>query len=94
MCVCLFAFFSANWNPIGIPFGTKLLFSPEKVLTQNIFYRRAIPVEAIHEMEIVPGRSLDPLLTAIGTGSPRYPGSQVDENDRHGWDVELPRRLH
>ena len=31
----------------------------------------AIPMEVIHEMEIVFGRSLDPLFTAIGTGSPR-----------------------
>ena len=32
--VCLFAFFSAIWNLIGIPFGTKSLFGPEKVLKQ------------------------------------------------------------
>ena len=23
VCVCVFTFFSAIWNPIGIPFGTK-----------------------------------------------------------------------
>ena len=32
--VCLFTFFSAIWNPIGIPFDTNLLFVPEKVLKQ------------------------------------------------------------
>ena len=32
----------------------------------------AIPTEVIHEMEIVSGQSLDPLLNAIGTDSPRY----------------------
>ena len=26
VCVCVFAFFSAIWNPIGIPFGTNVLF--------------------------------------------------------------------
>ena len=35
MSVCVFAFFSANWNPIGIPFGTKIPFRPKKVLTQK-----------------------------------------------------------
>ena len=34
VCVCLYAFFSAIWNPIGIPFGTKLLLGPEWVLKQ------------------------------------------------------------
>ena len=34
MCVCLFAFFSAIWNSIGIPFGTKLVLGPVKVLNQ------------------------------------------------------------
>ena len=44
-------------------------------------------------MEIVSGRTLDPLLTAIGMGPPR---SQVDKNGENGWDkshgldVELP----
>ena len=33
--VCLFAFFSAIWNPIGIPFGTNVLFDLEMVLTQK-----------------------------------------------------------
>ena len=32
--VCIFAFFSAIWNPIGILFGTKLLLGPEWVLKQ------------------------------------------------------------
>ena len=57
----------------------------------------AIPTEAIHEMEIVSGRSLDPLLPPYVRARPgTYPGSQVDKNDRHGrdkrhgWDVELP----
>ena len=27
VCVCVFAFFSAIWNPIGIPFGTKFFFA-------------------------------------------------------------------
>ena len=34
-------------------------------------------------MEIVSGRTLDPLLTAIGMGPPR---SQVDKNGDNGWD--------
>ena len=33
--VCVFAFFSAISKQIGKPFGTKLLFAPEKVLTQK-----------------------------------------------------------
>ena len=32
--VCLFAFFSAIWNPIGISFGTKLPYASEMVLKQ------------------------------------------------------------
>ena len=28
LSVCLFAFFSANTKPIGIPFGTKFVFYP------------------------------------------------------------------
>ena len=34
VCLCLFAFFSAIWNPIGISFATKLFLRPEKVLKQ------------------------------------------------------------
>ena len=34
LSVCLFAFFSAISKPIGIPFGTKLLFIPGKFLKQ------------------------------------------------------------
>ena len=33
--VCLFAFFSAIWNPIGIPFGTNVVCDLEKVLKQK-----------------------------------------------------------
>ena len=33
LSVCVFAFFSAIWNPIGIPFGTNVLFDLEMVLT-------------------------------------------------------------
>ena len=54
-------------------------------IPSTTFATWAIPTEVIHEMEIVSGRLLDPLLTAIGT----YPGSQVDKNDSHGWDVKL-----
>ena len=36
LSVCLFGFFLAIQNQIGIPFGTKLLFGHEKVLTKNI----------------------------------------------------------
>ena len=32
--VCLFAFFSAIWNPIGISFGKKLPYASEMVLKQ------------------------------------------------------------
>ena len=32
LSVCLFAFFSAIWNPIGISFGTKLPYASEMVL--------------------------------------------------------------
>ena len=32
--VCVFAFFSAIWNPIGIPFGTNVLGGLEMVLKQ------------------------------------------------------------
>ena len=32
--VCLFAFFSAIWNPIGISFGTKLPYASEMVVKQ------------------------------------------------------------
>ena len=39
--VCLFAFFSAIWNPIGIHFGTKLLFGLEKVLKQYYFKKKS-----------------------------------------------------
>ena len=35
LCVCLFTFFSAIWNPFGIPFGTNVLFDLEMVLTQK-----------------------------------------------------------
>ena len=34
LCVCVFAFFSAIWNPIGIPFGTNVLCGLEMVLKQ------------------------------------------------------------
>ena len=34
LSVCLFAFFSAISKPIGIHFGTKLLFTPAKFLKQ------------------------------------------------------------
>ena len=40
--VCVFAFFSAIWNPIGIPFGTKLLLGPEWVLKQYDFKKKKI----------------------------------------------------
>ena len=34
LSVCLFAFFSAIWKPIGISFGTKLHYASEMVLKQ------------------------------------------------------------
>ena len=37
-----------------------------------LFIIWAIQTEVIHEIEIVSGLSLGPLLTTIGTGSPRY----------------------
>ena len=37
VCFCVFAFFSAIWNPIGIPFGTNVLCDLEKVLKQQNF---------------------------------------------------------
>ena len=40
VCVLVFAFFSAIWNPIGIPFGTKLPYRPEMVLKQKKLDRR------------------------------------------------------
>ena len=33
--VCVFAFFSAIWNPIGIPFGKNVLLDLEMVLKQK-----------------------------------------------------------
>ena len=37
MSVCVLAFFSAISKPIWMPFGTKLLFSPGKVLNPQYF---------------------------------------------------------
>ena len=41
LSVCLFAFFSAIWNPIGIPSGTKLVYGLEKVL--KVFFAELLP---------------------------------------------------
>ena len=60
MCVCLFAFFSAIWNPIGIPFGTnKCAFRPRNgsktiKFQKNVIFRRVIAL-FLYFFKISPG---------------------------------------